>query len=87
MRHARLLQLNTNEPCCSAEGRGPHVEHARGTLAEEVNVFDVRVGRARSANEFDEVQVSVRKSVGSTFEDCIHQLEQFDLDALCDESE
>ena len=86
-RHARLLQLEKNEPCCSAKGRTKSVGDSRVMGAGEVNVFDVLVGEPRSAVEFQEVEVSVRKSTGVCLEDCFKQLDQLDLDALCAESE
>ena len=82
--HARLLQQRQNEACCSAEGR---VAKSRVSRESEVNVFDVHVGDTRSETEFQEVEVSVRKSEGSSLEDCLKQLEKLDLNSLKAESE
>ena len=88
VRHARLLQSSKNEACCSAQGRAGRVDDSHAPdSAGKVNVFDVHVGEPRSAVEFQEVEVSVRKSMGTSLEDCLKQFEEMDLDTLRAESE
>ena len=84
IRHAKLLQQPKNEACCSADGR---VKRSRRSHYGHVNVFDVHVGDTRSDVEFQEVEVSVRKSEGTSLEGCLKQLEEYDLHALAAESE
>ena len=83
IRHARLLHQK-NEACCSVDG---HVNKARASRGDHVNVFDVHVSDTRSEVEFQEVEVAVRKSEGQSLEDCLKQLDELDLDALKAESE
>ena len=82
--HARLLQQRRNEACCSVDGR---VKSTCALRNNHVNVFDVHVGDLSAGVEFDEVEVSVRKSEGTSLEDCLKQLNGLDLQALQMESD
>ena len=84
IRHARLLQQRKNEACCSVDG---HMITPPESHDSHVNVFDVHVGDTSSEMEFQEVVVSVRKSEGTSFEDCLKQLDELDLNTLRAESE
>ena len=82
--HSRLLQQRRNEACCSVDG---DVKSTCESRNNHVNVFDVHVGDASAGMEFEEVEVSVRKSEGTSLEDCLKQLNGLDLSALQIESE
>lgn len=85
MRHARMLQTGENEDRWSTKS---HVVDKQHSPKNHVNVFDVHVDDVIShAESGEEVEVSVRKSEGSSLEECLKQLENIDLDELNEESE